>query len=138
MTDPTTPAVQPDPAWTPVRDALRADIAALERHGSVMLTADAQRFVEIYHEGERLSVDCAGSQAWGGPALTDATQVEALSALGFTTPTSRRDETEVHSAFRVHLPTARSDTADRAADLAICALAILGVQPTDPLAREVS
>jgi hypothetical protein len=127
-----------DRAWAPVRDALRTDIASLAPHGSVMLTADAQRFVEIYHEGDRLSVDCAGSQAWGGPALTDAAQDDALTALGFTTPTDRRDETEVHSSFRVHLPAGGADTADRAADLAVAALAILGVQPTDALAREVS
>jgi hypothetical protein len=103
-----------------------------------MLTADAQRFVEIYHEGDRLSVDCAGSQTWGGPALTDAEQDEALTRLGFTTPTDRRDETEVHSSFRVHLPADGPDTPDRAAGLAVAALAILGVQPTDHLAREVS
>lgn len=127
-----------DSQWTPVRDALRADVAGLAPHGSVMLTADAQRFVEIYHEGERLSVDCAGSQAWGGPALTDADQDAALTGLGFTTPTDRRDETEVHSSFRIHLPADRPESADRAADLAVAALAILGVQPTDPLTREVS
>ncbi|MGZ4475340.1 MAG: TY-Chap domain-containing protein, partial [Nocardioides sp.] len=75
---------------------------------------------------------------WGGPALTDADQDAALTALGFTTPTDRRDETEVHSSFRIHLPADRPESADRAADLAVAALAILGVQPTDHLARDVS
>ena len=129
---------QLDPAWVPARDALRADIARLQPEGSVMLTADAQRFVEIYHYGDRLSVDCAGSQEWGGPALTDAAQDQALVRLGFTTPMDRRGEIEVHTGFRRYLPTDAPDTIDLAADLAVAALAILGVQPTEHLSQVVS
>ena len=137
---PPEPAAVPsvDPAWAPARDALRADIARLGPEGSVMLTADAQRFVEIRHYGDRLSVDCAGSQEWGGPAPTDAAQDAALVRLGFTTPMERGDEIEVHDGFRRYLPTDRPGTVDLAADLATAALSILGVQPTDRLDQVVS
>jgi hypothetical protein len=125
-----------DPAWTPVREALRADVAALAPGGSVAMTADAQRFVEVWHYGDRLSVDCAGSQEWGGPAPIGPAQQDALEALGFTTPMQRRGEIERHTTFRHYLPTddpARA--AARAAELAVEALAILGVAPEAHLER---
>lgn len=134
-------AAQPeavDPAWASVREALRADIATLQPEGSIMLTADPQRFVEVRHYGNLLSVECAGSQAWGGPAPVSDEQDAALCRLGFTTPMQRRRELEQNPNFRIYLPTGEPSTPDRAAELAVDALAVLGVEPDAPLDRSLS
>lgn len=123
----TAPTVEP--AWRPVRDALRADVTALQPEGLVELRADAQHYVLIYHYGDRLSVDCAGSQAWGGDAPVTAAQEERLLALGFTTPLQRRREIETTTSYRCTIATDRPEHAQEAADLAVTALSILGVQP---------
>ena len=128
----------PGPAWTAVRDDVRADIARLRPEESVMLTADAQRFVEIYHYGDRLGIDCAGSQAWGGPALVGPEAEAELVRLGFTTPMERRGELEVHTAYRQYVSTGQATAPVQAANLAVAALAILGVRASDHLDRVVS
>jgi hypothetical protein len=118
-----------DPAWVPARDRLCTDIAALEPEGIVELRADAQHYVLVGHYGDHLSVDCTGSQAWGGDTSVTPAQEDELLALGFTTPMERRRELEANPYYRLSIATDRLAHATEAADLAITALAILGVRP---------
>lgn len=134
---PAAPAV--DGAWVPVCEALRADVAALEPSDCVELAGDPQRFIVIWHDGDALAVECAGSQAWGGPASISVDQEGALQALGLTTPFQRRHELSPGSSFRAYVPIDDQErAASRAAEVAVAALAILGVNPGADLKRTVS
>lgn len=123
-----------DPAWAHVRASIRDDVAALQPEDHIRLVADDRRFVEVWHYGDRISVDCAGSQAWGGSVAVSEEQHARLRGLGFTTPMERRRELETSSAYRVYLRTDDpAQAASRAADLAVAALDVLGVAPSDRL-----